>query len=275
MFLCAIFSNSFAQGNKAENLFSKGRFYEASINYEALIFYNESPEKHNYFRYKKALCYKNLHNYHKAMDELEGLFFNNEHDTLRIYVAYEQAFCTFMTGNAMNALWIIDDYLHSTNDTANPQVFMPLKILCYNQLNEWEKAQDAFEELILSTFSDAGEQESYVEQVSLLYSNIPKLKSPKKAGNLSRFIPGSGQVYAGNAGEGLVNFLINLSLLGFSAHQFYHAYYITGYLAGLGMLHRMWRGGIVRAETIAVNNNERKEAAFMFETNNLIIEIVE
>ena len=86
--------------------------------------------------------------------------------------------------------------------------------------------------------------------------NLPHIRSAKKAENWSRFIPGSGQIYAGKAGEGIVNFLINASLLAFSAHQAINGFYITGYLAGLGFFNKTYQGGIKRSGILATQKNK-------------------
>ena len=57
-------------------------------------------------------------------------------------------------------------------------------------------------------------------------------------------------------GEGIVNFLINASIIAFTAHQAYNGFYITGYLVGLGFFNKTYHGGIKRAETIAVHRNK-------------------
>ncbi|MEZ5199231.1 MAG: hypothetical protein R2764_23450, partial [Bacteroidales bacterium] len=77
-----------------------------------------------------------------------------------------------------------------------------------------------------------------------------------KAENWSRFIPGTGQIYAGRAGEGTVNFLINASVLTFAGFQVYNGFYITGYLAGLGFFNKTYHGGIKRAGVLASYKNQ-------------------
>ena len=114
----------------------------------------------------------------------------------------------------------------------------------------------------------APEKEVEMEQmVNNLYKkrNIPHVKSVKKAENWSRFIPGSGQVYAGKTGEGVVNFLINASLLAFTAQQAYNGFYITGYLAGLGLFNKTYHGGIKRSGILASQKN--KELIVNFNSN--------
>jgi hypothetical protein len=105
----------------------------------------------------------------------------------------------------------------------------------------------------------APEKEAEMQQmVNNLYSrrNLPRIRSIKKAENWSRFLPGSGQIYAGKTGEGIVNFLLNASILAFSAQQAYNGFYITGYLAGLGFFNKTYQGGIKRSGILASQKNK-------------------
>lgn len=98
-----------------------------------------------------------------------------------------------------------------------------------------------------------------------------RIKSINKAENLSRFIPGSGQIYAGNTGEGIVNFLINASVLTFAGFQVYNGFYITGYLAGLGFFNKTYHGGIKRAGVVASRKNEKLMVDFNSKINQIIL----
>ena len=110
--------------------------------------------------------------------------------------------------------------------------------------------------------------------------NIPKIKKIKTAENLTMFLPGAGQVYAGRPGEGTLNFLIQLSCLAFGAHQlsngfttfqFWNAFPFTGYLGGIGMWNKIYQGGIKRAGIIAEETNQHRIADFNHNINYLII----
>ena len=267
IFLCGIFLSSSASGLKCDSLFASGKYFEASIEYERMIFYAENQNNLNYLKYRKALCYKKLKNFSQALDELQPIYFSNSKDSLYQLVCYQQTLCFYLNGEPAKALWKIDEYFHRSADTTSFTLFMPLRILCLNETEQWNHAKKCFLRYIqMQNF--ASEKEIEMQQmVNNLYQkkNVPHIKSVKKAENWSRFIPGSGQIYAGKTGEGIVNFLINASLLAFTAQQAYNGFYITGYLAGLGLFNKTYHGGIKRSGILATQKN--KELIVNFNSN--------
>jgi len=269
IFLCGIFSSSWGTGSKGDSLYASGKYFEASIEYEHMIFNAESQADSYYFKYKKALCYKQLKSFDRAIDELQPMYFPNSGDSLYQRVCYEQSLCFYLNGEPTKALWKIDEYFHRNADTSSYRVFMPVKLLCLNETFQWTEAQECFMLLIqLQNFTS--EKEAEIKQiVKELYKkkNLPHIRSIKKAENWSRFIPGSGQVYAGSTGEGVVNFLLNASILAFSAHQVSNGFYITGYLAGLGFFNKTYHGGIKRSGILDSQKNKELIVSFNSEIN--------
>ncbi len=257
IFLCGISLSSRAIGLKGDSLYASGQYFEASIEYERMIFNAESQAFLYYNKYKKSLCYKQLKNFDRALAELQPMYFSNSDDSLYQYVCYEQSLCFYLNGEPMKALWKIDEYFHRSADTATYRLFMPVRILCLNETLQWNEAQECFL-LYIQMQNFTSEKEAEMQQiVNNLYKkkNLPHIMSIKKAENWSRFIPGSGQIYAGKTGEGIVNFLINASVLAFSAHQAYNGFFITGYLAGLGFFNKTYHGGIKRSGILASQKN--------------------
>lgn len=264
--------NSSASGLKGDSLYASGRYFEASIEYERLIFNTGSQADLYYNKYKKALCYKYLMRFDRALEEFQSMYFPNSNDSLFQRVCYEQSLCFYLNGEPAKALWKIDDYFHRSADTASYRIFMPVRLLSLNETLQWGEAKECFLRLIqLQNFAPAKEAEMN-QLVNKLYEkkNLPRIKSIKKAENLSRFIPGSGQIYAGKTGEGIANFLLNVSILAFSANQVYNGFYITGYLAGLGFFNKTYQGGIKRSGILASQKNEELIVNFNSEINSTI-----
>lgn len=259
IFLCGIFLSKNTGAANADSLFLSGNYFEASIEYEYLIFKAEQPDSVNLYKYKKALCYKKLSNFNKALEELQSIYIDNPgNDSLYRFVSYEQSLCFYLNGEPQKALWKIDEYFHLNSDSASYVDFMPIRIFCLNENFQWDDARQClltFVQMQDLTTENKTELEHLINE---LYSkkNVPKIRSVKKAELLSRIIPGTGQIYAGMTGEGIVNFLINASIIAFTAHQVYNGFYITGYLAGLGFFNKTYHGGIKRTEIIAVHKNK-------------------
>lgn len=284
IFLCAIFSNSRASVQTADSLFEAGKYFQAAIEYEYLIFSGHDQKLDNVYRFKKALCHKHSGNYKQAVNQLQTIYIPDKTQNLFAEVSYQHALCLYLINDYQNALWKIDDYAIWVSDSALLARFMPLKALLYNETHQWDKAQT---ELInYANYLPEAEKNDFVQTVEQLYSkkNLPKIKKITTAEHLSRYIPGAGQAYAGKPGEGALNFLIQLSCLAFGAHQlsngfttfqFWNAFPFTGYLGGIGMLSKVYVGGIKRAGILAAQANNEQMAAFNHQINHLVIEALE
>lgn len=272
IFLCGIFSNSIAADLKGDSLYALGRYFDASIEYERMIFNARTTADLNYYGYKKALCYKQLGRFNRALDELQPLFFSNATDSLYQCVCYEQSLCFYLNEEPKKALWKIDEYFHRSVDTASYKFFMPVKILCLNETQEWDAAQKCFIDYIQMQKFEPEKEAEMKQMVINLYKkkNRPHIRSINKAENWSRFIPGSGQIYAGKTGEGIINFLLNATVLAFTAQQVYNGFYITGYLAGLGLFNKTYHGGIKRAGVLSSQKNEELIETFNNKINETI-----
>ena len=264
IFLCGIFLSSSALGLKGDSLYASGHYFDASIEYERMIFKTKSHTEMYYYKYKKALCYKQLRKYDLAIAELQPMYFPNPGDTLFQRVCYEQSLCFYLNGEPAKALWKIDDYFYRSTDTASHQILMPVRLLCLNETLQWSEAHECFLRFIKMQNFPPEEEAVMQQMVNNLYerSNLPHIKSIKKAENMSRFMPGSGQIYAGKTGEGIINFLINSSIIAFAAQQAYNGFYITGYLSGLGFFNKTYHGGIKRAGVLVSLKNKEQIASF-------------
>lgn len=272
IFLYGIFFSVGAAELKADSLYAAGKYFEASIEYERLIFSAKNQANLNLYKYKKALCYKELESFDRALEELQPIYFPNPADSLYLFVCYQQSLCFYLTGEPMKALWKIDEYFHRSSDSVSFKIFMPVRILCLNETFQWDEAKECFLRFIQMQDFTPGMENEMKQEVNSLYSkgSLPHIKSVKKAENWSRFIPGSGQIYAGKIGEGIVNLLINATVLALTAHQVYNGFYITGYLAGLGFFNKTYHGGIKRSGVLTSQKNKELIVNFNGEINSLI-----
>jgi tetratricopeptide (TPR) repeat protein len=264
--------NSRGGNLKADSLFVSGQYFEASIEYERLIFSSANQNDLYHYKYKKGLCYKHLKYFDRAIEELQPIYFSDPKDSLYLFVNYELAVCYYLNREPKKAFWKIDEYMHRNPDTTTYKFFMPVRLLCLNETLQWSEAHKCLIRLVqMQDFSPEKEAEM-LQVVNNLYlrKNLPHIKSGKKAENLSRFLPGLGQTYAGYAGEGIVNFLINTSLLAFSAQQFFNGFYITGYFAGLGLFNKTYHGGIKRSGILSARKNTEQLVHFNGRINQIL-----
>ncbi len=276
IFLCGISLISNSAVLKADSLFDSGNYFEASIEYERLVFQGDADTDLNWLRYKKALCYRKMNDFGRAINALQTTYFTDPSDSLYRFVCYEQSLCYYLNNEPARALWKIDEYFHRSSDSTNFGVFLPIKILSLHETYKWEEAEQNFVEFIELQHVTPEKETALKQMATELYSkkNRPRIKSLNAAKNWSRFIPGSGQMYAGKSGEGIVNFLINASVLTFAGVQVYNGFYVTGYLVGLGFFNKTYHGGMKRAEVIASQKNKQHMVEFNREVNQELISII-
>jgi tetratricopeptide (TPR) repeat protein len=237
--------------------YNEGKFFIASIEFERAVFYETDPAKIAQYKYYKSLCYKKTGDTKKALGELDEINLYRLPDTLLFLIRYEAALCNYINGDPNKAIWLMDEIRISSPDSAEVLNIIPLNILCLNSVRKWNEAYELWLYLLERTnFSDV-ERQNLIAEIDDIYKvkSLPKYYRPKKAENLSRFIPGSGQIYSGAIGEGTFNFLMNATILGFAAYEFYTEYYFTGYFVGLGLLNKTYNGGIRRAGILADKRN--------------------
>ena len=261
IFLCVISSiNRIYASDYLSNalgIFSRGQLFSASIEFERAIFYEKDKNIIAKCKYYKSCCYEGLGETQKALDELNGINLFNLPDSLYFLIRYEQALCNYLSNDPEQSLLNIEEIKDRFHDSLKTDDIIPLNILCLNALKRWD---DAFNLWI--SFLDKSVLQDSVKQVlktriSLMYKNknLPKFRSPRKAQNLSRFIPGSGQMYCGKVLEGSFNLLMNASILGYAFYEFYTHYYFTGYFVGLSLFNKTYNGGMHRAYLLAEEKN--------------------
>lgn len=263
--------------SNALRIYSEGRFFEASIEFERAIFYENDSNRVWQYQYYKSLCYKGLADYTRALEELKNIKMRTMPDSILMLISYERAVCSFLNNDVNQATREIDEIKLRMRDTLKIIGLIPLNILTLNASGKWKDA------LILWNYyiKHIGLQDSarilLWEEVNQLYdkNNIPKFYSPLKAENLSTFLPGAGQMYCGAVAEGSFNFLINASLLGFSVWEFYTKYYFTGYFVGLRLFNKFYSGGIHRAGLMAKEKNLQGIKRFNAESSNLMMKVFE
>jgi hypothetical protein len=81
-------------------------------------------------------------------------------------------------------------------------------------------------------------------------------------------------MYCGSIPEGALNFLINVTFLGYSAWEIYSRYFFTGNFIGLGLFNKFYMGGIHRAYNLAMEKNEEGIKRFNAENSSLMIRII-
>jgi tetratricopeptide (TPR) repeat protein len=279
IFLCVILSTNRIIASdyfsNAFRIFTEGQFYSASIEFERAIYYETDNNKIARCKYFKSLCYKELGETNKALDELGEINLYNLPDSLFFLIRYEQANCNYLNNEPNKSIWNIEEIRFRFPDSLKTIEIVPLNILCLNSLRKWEEAKSLWDYLLDNSGLQDSIKKDIRADINNLYKrkNIPRFHSPKKAENLSRFIPGSGQMYCGAVREGTFNLLMNAAILGYTFYEFYSRYYFTGYIVGLSVLNKTYNGGLKRARLLAGEKNQKDINMFNLEVSSLLIKV--
>jgi TM2 domain-containing membrane protein YozV len=280
-FLCVIFStNRICAGDYYSNalrIFNEKKFFAASIEFERAIFYETDINRIALFKYYKSLCYKELGDNTKTLEELGSINLFNISDSLYFLIRYQQALSNYLHNNPDQALWNIGELRFRIPDSSKIIEIIPINILCLNATNKWDEAHNLWNYFLENSGIGRDSKSSFKAEIDNLYKkrNLPRFHSPRKAENLSRFIPGVGQMYSGAVAEGSMNFLINASLLSFAAYEFYTQYYLTGYFVGLGLFNKTYHGGMHRANLLAEQKNREALNNFNLKNSSLMIRLID
>jgi tetratricopeptide (TPR) repeat protein len=277
IFLLALFSINRVYASdhflRAVGIYSEGKFFEASIEFERAIFYEKDSNHIALYKYYKSLCYKGLAKYDRAMEELNSINMKNVPDSIFMVIHYEQILCSYLNNDLNQALHNIDEIYMRFRDTLKILEFIPLDILCLNACREWDNALILWNYYIENSMLEDSAKNDFKQEIYRLYTkkNIPRFCSPGKAAKLSGFLPGSGQIYCGAVTEGSFNLLINATLLFYTIREFYYKYYVTGYMVGGKLFRKFYKGGIRRANLLALEKNDEGIKKFNAENSSLMI----
>ena len=259
--------------SKALGNFSRGQFFSASIEFERAIFYEKDNNIIAQCKYYKSCCYKELGDTQKALNELNSINLFNLPDSLYFLIRYEQALCNYLGNDPEHSLLNIEEIKNRFHDSSKTDNIIPLNILCLNAVKRWDDAFNLWNSFLdNSDLQDSVKQDLRTRIISLYrHKSLPKFRSPRKAQNFSRFIPGSGQMYCGKVLEGSFNLFMNASILGYAFCEFYTHYYFTGYFIGLSLFNKTYTGGMHRAYLLAEEKNLSQINKFNRQNSSLMI----
>lgn len=243
-FLFACFSSS-GQVNRADSLYGLGHFEEASLYYEWAAFQDVDNDSLTYFLSQKANCYKWQMEYKKAEDILIRL--EREVGTSQM-VAQERILLAFLAGNAQDAKQQLLKY--QLKGFPKDSAIVVYEVLVLAALEEWEAAKN----MIMANSALLGLS---ADEAALIVPERIKWKNPEKAFNLSFFLPGVGQMYAGYPVRGLFSGCIQAALVGFSAYSIYQGYFFTGAMTGVALFYTFYFGGARYASRLAEQHNQQ------------------
>jgi tetratricopeptide (TPR) repeat protein len=238
------------------------RFFEAAATMEKVA-----------ARLHKVSCLKQCGLFHEALESLDQLPLFGLDDSLRAEVFYQKAFCAYLDGRFEDAAFYMEELKYSLPlYGSRPRTTLLYALTC-NETGMYAKARFAASEF-LDSLHFSHDSEEYI-QLQRLYapSALPIILKPGKAGMMSTFIPGLGQMFSGRAGEGAVSFLFNAGSLTLGTIAVLNGYYFSGYLIGAGLFQRFYFGGIKRSQFLAEKRNYELSRKFNDSVRSWLISI--
>ncbi len=289
IFLCTgcLANNTFAQEKNTndnidvvkitshgDSLYAIGNYYEAALSFDQAAFFSVSASDKASLFLKMSGALKQLADYESAERALAVIDFIKLSDSLRFVVKYEAAFCAYLCGNFTKAELHLEELNYSLSDSAVIVNSYLLYTLILNEQAKWTEAKKYLTSFInkSSRFSDSLKP-FMLGEVNSLYSktNLPKLKNVIKAGNLSKILPGLGQMYAGYFWEGAGSFMFNITTLGLTVAGIYYHYYITSVMFGFATFERFYIGNTHRAELLAKKTNYKRKKTYNEKLKNYVL----
>jgi len=244
IFLCARFFTSAQTLPQADSLFQRGEFLQAGIAYERLIY--QGDKRVNTLLLKKAYCYKARHLYEEAYQILQRADLFIEHDSLKWDLYYESMLTAWLAGKNDLAMNKVQELRYYFPSVAHPMTDL-VEILSLNQQHRFADAEIKLKAAI---------RNHHLTGDSLIYQDRRfRLRNPEKAHDLSLFLPGVGQWYAGYTGRGLTSGLIQAGFVAFTITSFLNGYYLSGVYTGVGLFYLFNSGGARHARYLAEKKN--------------------
>lgn len=251
-FLCVCYTSKAQEWEKGDSLFAEGDYLLAAVSFERMYYEAIDEKIRASYLLKKSFCYKALSQFDKSSEVLNRIKLSPRDSIMRM-VSYEKILVSYLNG----------DYQVSYNEVLKNKLLFGSSdrdILFFEALNligiyKWVEA-----EKILSENKDKlGISQ---RDIASIFNGKNKPKNPDKAFNLSMFLPGVGQMYAGYPFKGLLSGGIQAGLVGFSAYALYKGYFFTGGLTGVAFFYTFYFGGAKYAQELTEKRN-LKDASVM------------
>ncbi len=247
IFQSGVFSINAQNISIADSLYKVKDFELAAVYYEKAIYQADNTKDYNKYLWKLSSFYREQQDFDKNIKSLERINKSILNDSIKSELFYQISFGYFMIEEYSKSYFNLLQY-ESVDFKEPSEDALLLKTLLYAKMGKWEKCQVAYYNFT---------KDSTTSSLNF-FNDMKKLKSksPEKAENLSYFLPGAGQIYAGKPIRGLTSFTIQSGLLAFAAYNFFNGYYFSGTFTGVSLFYVFYMGGARHAGYLAEEYNK-------------------
>lgn len=204
----------------ADALFREGDYLNAAHEYKRLLFLHPDAPQSDFIAFRIAASYQNAGQLKNAIRAYQRLIDIYPKSTLVARAKNNIAQCHILSGDRKQGLTSLKRFLteHEKSDLA-PRVHFTIGMLHIDK-GEWTEASRVWNDVSV-TYSESpfAEVSDRLAQIGKNAETLPH-RSPTVAGALSVLVPGSGQIYTGQTGDGLYAF-VSVAILG--GASFYYA----------------------------------------------------
>ena len=238
--------------NFAEELFKRGNYKEAITEYKRFLFFNPESGSASDVWYRIGLAYRNERKWEESTKALRNSIYTAPNDSIRNEreIALGIVFIAMKNYSAAEfQLLRIESFSPFQNIRSKAAYFRGVASL-YSF--KWENARDAFQ----IYFEENSFEEKEIDSLLAEALNTG-YKSPSLAKWMSTFIPGTGQIYAGDVRDGLNALAINGGAGYLLVDNIIDGNYANAFITYLLLFQRFYFGNRSNAQSIAEDHNER------------------
>lgn len=234
--------------------------------YEKAIYSHQGDvESLNRILIKKANCYQEIGDHNSALATINRANFYKGSDSTKFNLYYKAALYSYLTKEFKAAQgYLLEMQYYITNNNL-VQNCLFLEILIHYSLEEWEESLQKFKK-----YSQINGIDSLTE-FKLTSMPFPKMKNTDKAENLSAFLPGIGQWYAGYPLKGITSGALQLTFAGWGAYSIYNGYFFSGAFTGISIFYLFYSGGTRYASFLANQTNIKRNENYIKPFKELIL----
>ncbi|MBN1350540.1 tetratricopeptide repeat protein [candidate division KSB1 bacterium] len=236
------------------NKYLAGGNYDAAITeFKRFLCFNIEHEAVSDIYYEIGLAYRNQKKWASAIEALRQSMVYAENDSVKQERRISIAIIQLGTANYSAAEFELLRIAHFSDYPGMKSNALYFLGVCYCYLASWQQAQQAFDEYFKQNPSAAQ------HAIDSLFASTRDLnyKSPVLARWLSTFLPGSGQIYAGDWRNGFNAMILN-SITGYYLIQSLIEQRIKDALIGhLTLFERYYRGNRHNAAHAATLHNQK------------------
>lgn len=261
--------------SKGDSLFNARQYQLAGIAYDYVAYQSTSNSLRTQALLRKADCYLARQDFAGAEQCLSRLMYYELSDSLQYEARYKSALAAYLNASFEAAESQILQARAFIADSMLVMQAMPLYALILNESGRWTEARQVLIDYVQARNIRTEEKQQLLAEIENLYTpkNIPRLKNMEKANRLSTFLPGTGQIYAGYWGEGILNVSLQAVGLGITVLGIWNKYYFTGAFLGFSFFQKFYMGGINRTAFLVNKRNYQLKQQFNKQGKALVFKV--